>query len=118
MRKSLMRIINPVSGKGQAKTAMFDILSVFSESDYAVTVFMTGKKGDAEEMARDESGKFDVVVCVGGDGTLSEVMSGLMQAEAPPPLGYIPMGLSLIHILREEPFRVRRNSGQKGFSRI
>lgn len=92
MRKSLMLIINPVSGKGQAKTAMFDILSVFSESDYAVTVFMTGKKGDAEEMARDESGKFDVVVCVGGDGTLSEVMSGLMQAEAPPPLGYIPMG--------------------------
>ena len=55
---------------------MFDILSVFSESDYAVTVFMTGKKGDAEEMARNESGKFDVVVCVGGDGTLSEVMSG------------------------------------------
>ena len=102
MRKSLMLIINPVSGKGQAKTAMFDILSVFSESDYAVTVFMTGKKGDAEEMARNESGKFDVVVCVGGDGTLSEVMSGLMQAEAPPPLGYIPVSYTHLDVYKRQ----------------
>lgn len=92
MKKNLMLIVNPVSGKGQAKTALFDILSVFSENEYAVTVFMTEKKGDAEEMAREESEKYDVVVCIGGDGTLSEVMSGLMQAKAPPPLGYIPMG--------------------------
>ena len=62
MKKNLMLIVNPVSGKGQAKTALFDILSVFSETEYAVTVFMTGKKGDAEEMAREESEKYDVVV--------------------------------------------------------
>ena len=33
-----------------------------------------------------------MVACVGGDGTLSEVIAGLMTIDSPPALGYIPMG--------------------------
>ena len=42
--------------------------------------------------ARELAPWFDRVVCAGGDGTLSEVASGLLELEAPPPLGYIPFG--------------------------
>ena len=32
------------------------------------------------------------MACIGGDGTLSEVLAGLMQVDNPPPVGYFPMG--------------------------
>ena len=52
----------------------------------------TKGQGDAAEIAAANASNFDTVACIGGDGTLSEVMSGLMRVENPPPLGYIPMG--------------------------
>ena len=42
--------------------------------------------------AAQHAAEYDTVACIGGDGTLSEVVSGLMQVPNPPPLGYIPMG--------------------------
>lgn len=90
--KKMMLIVNPVSGKGQAKSALFDVLSIFCAEGWTVTVYMTQKRGDGEVYARDLSGEYDMVVCIGGDGTLSEVTSGLMALEERPLLGYIPMG--------------------------
>ena len=48
--------------------------------------------GDATRFARDLGPDFDTVVCYGGDGTLNETISGLMQLERKPPLGYLPSG--------------------------
>jgi len=92
MKKKLMFIINPNSGKGAIKTAIFDILSVFSAAGYAVTTYITQKGGDACDFAKLYAKDYDVVVCSGGDGTLSEVISGLVTVENAPHLGYIPMG--------------------------
>ncbi len=92
MRKNLLLIANPTAGKGQVRSSLFEVISVFTENGYAPTVYLTEKKGDAEQFARDLSPKFDMVVCIGGDGTLSETINGLMLADNPPPLGYIPMG--------------------------
>ena len=36
--------------------------------------------------------KIDMIFSIGGDGTLSEVLAGLMRLENPPKVGYIPMG--------------------------
>ena len=38
------------------------------------------------------AGNYDLVVCSGGDGTLDEVVTGMMQCKAKVPLGYIPAG--------------------------
>lgn len=88
-----MLIINPVSGKGQVRDTAFDILTELCAGAHCpVTVFMTARQGDATAFARMHGGEYDTVVCVGGDGTLSEVVSGLMHVPSPPPIGYIPMG--------------------------
>jgi diacylglycerol kinase (ATP) len=90
--KKILLIINPVSGKGLVRDALLDILSVFSRAGCEVTVYVTEKQGDAESLAARHGAAYDLCVCTGGDGTLSETVCGLMQLDRPPVIGYIPMG--------------------------
>ena len=92
MEKKLMLIINPAAGKGSYKVNLGDALHVLDMGGYRTSLFFTAGRGDATEFARAYAKDFDTVACIGGDGTLSEVISGLMELDSPPPLGYIPMG--------------------------
>lgn len=91
-RKNLLLVINPVSGKKYALRYLTDIIRIFTEYGFAVTVFPTGKTGEAVEYVRMYAVEFDIVVCVGGDGTLNETVCGLVQSGTNTPLGYIPAG--------------------------
>jgi YegS/Rv2252/BmrU family lipid kinase len=56
-------------------------------------VARTSGPGDAERFAREAAGRgCGPIVCVGGDGTLREVASGIMQSPARPVLGIVPAG--------------------------
>lgn len=90
--KRMMLIINPVSGRRISLRFLPDIIKIFTQKDYAVTVFPTGKVGDATDFARLYSAEFDLVVCIGGDGTLNEVISGMILGGHDVPIGYIPSG--------------------------
>ncbi len=92
MKRTLMLIVNPNAGRGAYKPGFADALQVLSDGGYCTTVFFTEGRGDATALARDHAAKFDTVACIGGDGTVSEVMAGLIQLKDPPPLGYLPMG--------------------------
>ena len=90
--KKLMLIFNPNSGKHGMRDSLQDILLLFHENGWEVTVFPTHKAGDATTYILDRYADFDLVVCCGGDGTLNETITGLMQQPLPPKLGYIPVG--------------------------
>ena len=90
--KKLMLLVNPHAGKGGALTALGDILTLFCGTGWEPTVYMTQKKGDAPRLTHDHAADYDLLVCVGGDGTLSETVSGIVTLKNAPPLGYIPMG--------------------------
>ena len=92
MKKKLMLIINPVAGKARYKDGFGDVMRLFSEGGYRTTVFFTEARGDATRFAEEYAPQFDLVACIGGDGTLSEVIAGLIQIPNPPPVGYIPLG--------------------------
>ena len=87
--KKLLLIINPVSGRRTSLRFLPDIIRIFSEGDYAVTVFPTGKSGDATQFAQLYGNEFDLIVCIGGDGTLNEVITGIIRGDCYTPLGYI-----------------------------
>lgn len=91
MRK-LLFIYNPHAGKGLVRGKLAAILDTFTEAGYLVTAYPTQGKGDATRMAAKLGKRCDRVVCGGGDGTLNEVISGLLTLESPPMLGYIPAG--------------------------
>ncbi len=92
MKKKLMLIINPVAGRGAYRQGFADAMQTLSQGGYTVSLFYTQGPGDAREFAARHAGDFDVAACIGGDGTLSEVLSGLMRMKNPPPVGYFPMG--------------------------
>jgi diacylglycerol kinase (ATP) len=92
MRKRLMLLINPAAGKGGFRTGLAEVLETFHRGEYLTTVYFTTAAGTAPGIVRENAGNYDLVVCIGGDGTLSEVITGLMSVPNPPPIGYIPMG--------------------------
>ena len=92
MDKKLLMIVNPKAGKTQSSAPLFEAVSIFSDAGYLVSVHNTTGRGDATATAAEEGARFDAVVCSGGDGTLNETITGLMQLEDKPPLGYLPRG--------------------------
>lgn len=94
MSKKTMLIINPVSGKGKVKAHLLPILSTLGAGGDPVTVYMTEKSGDATAFAGTYGAQYDRIVCTGGDGTLNEVINGLMllPKEDRPQVGYFPLG--------------------------
>ncbi len=92
MKKKLYLIANPCSGTGKIKTQLYPIVQVFSDGGYDVTVHLTADRGDATLQTAALSSDYETVVCCGGDGTLNEVITGLMQNENKFKLGYIPAG--------------------------
>ena len=92
--KKMLLIFNPVSGKSQIRTDLVDIVQILSDKDYLVTCYPTKCKGDARDMVMHRPDDYDVVVCAGGDGTVDEVVSGMMDSTDKPlvPMGYIPCG--------------------------
>ena len=84
--------IYPVAGKARYKDGFGDVMRLFSEGGYRTTVFFTEARGDATRFAAEFAPQYDMIACIGGDGTLSEVIAGLMQVDNPPPIGYIPLG--------------------------
>ncbi len=83
---------NPKSGRARLKSDLFDIVNVLSGGGNTVTVYLTKKKGDAAVMTENLSDEYDTVICCGGDGTLNEVVSGMMKNKNRYKLGYIPLG--------------------------
>ena len=90
--KKLMLIVNPVAGRGGFKTQFGEAMLVLANGGLRPDLYFTQNRGDATDFAANYASGYDVVACVGGDGTLSEVLAGLMQIKNPPPVGYFPMG--------------------------
>lgn len=92
MKKKLLFVFNPRSGKGQIKSKLLEIIDLFVKNGYQVTVHPTQKAGDAKNLVREQAGDYELVVCSGGDGTLDEVVTGMMERKKRVPVGYIPAG--------------------------
>ena len=92
MAKTLLFIVNPRAGRSRSLAPLLDAIALFSEAGYLISLRQTAARGDATRFVREEGAAFDRIVCCGGDGTLNEVVTGLMDLPAPPPLGYIPGG--------------------------
>lgn len=90
--KKIMLIINPCAGRKSGKKNSDKVVELFRKNGAECILYMTGKRGDATDFVIKDGEKYDVVACMGGDGTLNEVINGLLKANLDIPLGYIPAG--------------------------
>lgn len=88
----MLFVVNPRSGKAHMKNRLMGILDQFIKDGWEIQIHVTQAPKDAVQVVRERGGQVDMVVCSGGDGTLSETISGLMMLEKRPVLGYIPSG--------------------------
>lgn len=100
-------IYNPTSGREIFKKHLPEVLERLEIAGYETSCHATTCEGDATSAAKIavERG-FDVIIAVGGDGTLNEVVAGVSQYETRPKLGLIPMGTTndfarAVHIPRK-----------------
>ena len=91
-QKKMLFVVNPKAGKAQIKNRIMQILDLFAKAGYEVTVHVTQGRDDAMCRIRDRKEKYDLLVCSGGDGTLDEVVSGMVKSGNALPIGYIPAG--------------------------
>ena len=90
--KKMLFILNPCAGMRKANKVLTDIIACFNRAEYDVSVYVTAAHGEATELVASRAKEFDLIVCCGGDGTFNETVSGILQAGAKTPIGYIPAG--------------------------
>ncbi len=86
-------IYNPTAGREVFRKHIGEVLEKFEKAGYETSCHATTGEGDATAAAQYAvEREFDIVVAVGGDGTLNEVIAGVSPFEKRPRIGLIPMG--------------------------
>lgn len=91
--KKMYFIFNLLAGKAVIGDMLGDIIDAFTKAGYEVTARPTQENGDAVSAAAYACNEgYDMIVCAGGDGTLSQCLHGVMSSGNRIPIGYIPAG--------------------------
>lgn len=90
--KKLLLIYNPRAGKGTITQKIAPIIDMYTKAGFLVTAYPTQTGNDIKSLVCDESVDYERIVCSGGDGTLNQVVSGMMSRTKKIPIGYIPAG--------------------------
>jgi len=90
-KKSILFIVNPISGRKAHDNIAEIIQSGIDKNKFEVTISTTNFAGHARQLSREAVDKgVQIVVAVGGDGTINEVASEIISTETV--LGIIPLG--------------------------
>lgn len=92
-------IVNPHANRGDSKHQIDAGLQALAGSDLDFDILLTEKRGHATKLAEDAArAGVETIVAAGGDGTVNEVVNGILQAfegqegVAPTTLGILPIG--------------------------
>lgn len=91
MKKAAI-VFNPCAGLKRANKYLPEIVDMYEGYGYKSFIYETNKRGDGAVLVKEHAHKADIIVCIGGDGTLNEVISGMIDSDVSKPIGYIPSG--------------------------
>ena len=89
--KKILLIINPSSGRAKIQTELLNVIKEFNKNNFETNVQITLAPKHAIEIVKNAN-NIDAIICSGGDGTLNEIITGLINANKNIPIGYIPAG--------------------------
>lgn len=86
-------IVNLTAGGGKPHKHLNTVLKYLKENGLNFKVCTTSHQGEAVELAQKAADNgAELIVSVGGDGTVNEIVNGIMKSKNDPPLGIIPLG--------------------------
>lgn len=86
-------IINLTAGGGKPRPHLKTIFKYLKENGFNFKVSYTSHHGEAIELAQKAADKgMELIVSIGGDGTVNEIVNGIMKSKNNPSLGIIPLG--------------------------
>lgn len=86
-------IVNQTAGGGKPEKLLPEIFNIFDSMNLSYHTSWTTSSGGATDLARRAADNgTDHIVSVGGDGTINEIINGILAAEKQPSLGIIPAG--------------------------
>lgn len=88
--KKYKLIANPAAGRGKSREAIARVLELLKGRGVEFDLELTKGPRDAANIARKALEEFDVIVAIGGDGTINEIIPGMLFSEKP--LGIVPAG--------------------------
>lgn len=84
-------IVNPISGREFGLEMVKRLIVLFSQDDWEVLTCFTKTKGDGKKYAMCDDGE-DLIIAIGGDGTVNEVVNGMYHGKREVPLAILPAG--------------------------
>lgn len=93
-RKKALVLLNEAAGKKKGPKSILLFLERIARHGYEPIIYpiIPGTGLTSEKILAEYEGKADLVICIGGDGTLNHVVSSIMGMEERPVIGYIPSG--------------------------
>lgn len=85
-------IVNPTSGRERAPRYIPLLHSTLAKRFDDITIKLTEKAGDASQFAKVAAMEGRDVICMGGDGTINEVINGMAPVGSDSTFGFIPFG--------------------------
>lgn len=85
-------IVNPTSGKERAPKYIPLLNSVLARTYDDIIIRLTNKSGDARNFARQAAEQNRDIICMGGDGTINEVINGMVPVQSRSAFGFVPFG--------------------------
>ena len=92
MSKQVLLIVNPNAGKGKVQKRIPEIKRDLMQTGYNVDIINTQKRNPIKNIIKEYKKKIDIIICCGGDGTVNDLVSCVMEMEERPKISFIPLG--------------------------
>lgn len=92
MKKEILIIVNPCAGKGKINKYIPNICDNLEKQGYELEVEYTSKEKNGREIIKNYMRYIDAVIVCGGDGTLNEVVNGIIESNKKINVTFIPFG--------------------------
>lgn len=92
MKKEILLIVNPCAGKGKISKYISKICDNLEKQGYELEVVYTSENNNGEKIIENYIRYIDAVVVCGGDGTLNEVINGIVKCNKKIDVSFIPFG--------------------------
>lgn len=92
MKKEILLIVNPCAGKGKVSKYIPEICDNLEKQGYELEVIYTSENNNGEQIIENYIRYIDSVIVCGGDGTLNEVINGIINCNKKINVTFIPFG--------------------------